>query len=305
MIRSSSSPRNHIRSGFTLIELLVVIAIIAILAAILFPVFQKVRENARAISCESNEKQLGLGILQYVNDNDEKYPSAWTETASYIEFSGGTAQYPLTTWPVKILPYIKATGVYFCPDDSTAGQTSRAGSYAGVSISYAVNADFNFFPPTYSAPNVRLIGVMGIDQRNGTVGDTNPAGQSDSAINRSSETIMLTEKFDTDTNAVDVVAGNASGGNYTNIGQEGAFTGFTFAGGSSALIPNGTLPAAAYPNGPNGGVSAHHGGSARANFLFVDGHVKSMIPSATNPNPNANLDSNGFSKDNMWIAVRQ
>ena len=64
-----------IRSGFTLIELLVVIAIIAILAAILFPVFAKAREKARQISCLSNEKQLGLGFLQYAQDNDELLPS--------------------------------------------------------------------------------------------------------------------------------------------------------------------------------------------------------------------------------------
>jgi prepilin-type N-terminal cleavage/methylation domain-containing protein len=62
--------------GFTLIELLVVIAIIAILAAILFPVFAKVREKARQTTCTSNEKQIGLGILQYVQDYDETYPLA-------------------------------------------------------------------------------------------------------------------------------------------------------------------------------------------------------------------------------------
>ena len=62
------------RSGFTLIELLVVIAIIAILAAILFPVFAQAREKARQISCVSNEKQLALGIIQYVQDYDETYP---------------------------------------------------------------------------------------------------------------------------------------------------------------------------------------------------------------------------------------
>jgi len=65
---------NTTKRGFTLIELLVVIAIIAILAAILFPVFAKVREKARQTSCLSNEKQLGLAITQYVQDYDEKLP---------------------------------------------------------------------------------------------------------------------------------------------------------------------------------------------------------------------------------------
>ena len=65
------------RRGFTLIELLVVIAIIAILAAILFPVFARARENARRSSCLSNMKQIGLGMMQYSQDNDERYPPNW------------------------------------------------------------------------------------------------------------------------------------------------------------------------------------------------------------------------------------
>src|SRR5215216_4432933 len=68
------------RRGFTLIELLVVIAIIAILAAILFPVFARARENARRTSCLSNLKQLSLGIMQYTQDYDERLPQAMYDT---------------------------------------------------------------------------------------------------------------------------------------------------------------------------------------------------------------------------------
>ncbi len=83
--------------GFTLIELLVVIAIIAILAAILFPVFAKAREKARQITCLSNEKQMGLGILQYVQDFDEAFPQG-----QYLD----AASNPLD-WQNAIFPYIK------------------------------------------------------------------------------------------------------------------------------------------------------------------------------------------------------
>ena len=78
----SFAVRNHAKKGFTLIELLVVIAIIAILAAILFPVFQKVRENARRASCQSNMKQLGLAFIQYTQDSDEKMPPGYWNSAS-------------------------------------------------------------------------------------------------------------------------------------------------------------------------------------------------------------------------------
>ena len=82
--------------GFTLIELLVVIAIIAILAAVLFPVFAKVREKARQTVCLSNEKQIGLGFMQYVEDYDEVFPMAYNDNCG----AGGTI------WPYEILSLI-------------------------------------------------------------------------------------------------------------------------------------------------------------------------------------------------------
>ena len=71
--------------GFTLIEILVAIAMIAILAAILFPVFAQAREKARQITCLSNQKQLGLGFLQYNQDNDEAFPIGLSNTAAQTE----------------------------------------------------------------------------------------------------------------------------------------------------------------------------------------------------------------------------
>jgi prepilin-type N-terminal cleavage/methylation domain-containing protein len=99
------------RAAFTLIELLVVIAIIAILAAILFPVFAQARERARQISCVSNMKQLGLAVMMYAQDYDETYPL----TANY-----GVAPDP-TIWPEALQPYIKNQGVFNCPSASGAG----------------------------------------------------------------------------------------------------------------------------------------------------------------------------------------
>lgn len=122
--------------GFTLIELLVVIAIIAILAAILFPVFAKVREKARQTSCVSNLKQIGLALAQYTQDNEETLPYARID---------GLTNGPIP-WHAAIYPYVKSTQVFKCPDNpatSNITNTPNAATGApGIPVSYvAVGGD--------------------------------------------------------------------------------------------------------------------------------------------------------------------
>ncbi|MGC9318959.1 MAG: DUF1559 domain-containing protein [Armatimonadota bacterium] len=103
------------RRGFTLIELLVVIAIIAILAAILFPVFARAREKARQASCTSNLKQLSLGLLMYMQDYDQRF----VRTSANDMNAWAAADNPYSVWYRAIMPYVKNEQLYECPSDST------------------------------------------------------------------------------------------------------------------------------------------------------------------------------------------
>lgn len=130
------------KRGFTLIELLVVIAIIALLAAILFPVFARARENARKSSCANNLKQIGLGFQQYSQDYDERMTQAW--------YNPGGAGYPGTwRWMDCIYPYVKSEQLFTCPSATGASArylyrnpTGATGTVGGPFGSYGYNVAY-------------------------------------------------------------------------------------------------------------------------------------------------------------------
>lgn len=135
------------KSGFTLIELLVVIAIIAILAAILFPVFAQAREKARAISCLSNIKQITLAGMMYAQDYDEtlnspafKSPGCGATPSQYSNFWWGGGW---VTWPELQIPYVKSAALFTCPDRSSS-------PYFGFSIN--VNSSNDDYPGAPTPP---------------------------------------------------------------------------------------------------------------------------------------------------------
>ena len=228
------------RRGFTLIELLVVIAIIAILAAILFPVFAKVREKARQTSCASNLKQIGLAFMQYEQDNDEKMivnDDLWGQG-----------------WAGKIYSYVKSGGVYGCPDDPTS---PSQGMYK---VSYAMNANVWAGNTYFGQPTAGSLASQGSPSNTVLLFEI----QNQSSTGYGVPGVDVTNFME---GASSTGTGSISGG----CGGPGPTGNYCHAKYATGNIGGYQL------TNVNGALGVHTDG---ANYLACDGHVKWLRPGA-------------------------
>ena len=272
------------RKGFTLIELLVVIAIIAILAAILFPVFAQARAKARQTSCLSNEKQLGLGCLMYSQDFDEVLVMGWNSTAPGILRSDGSVYRTWFPWTASIQPYIKNVDVLVCPDNpynsflSAANATARKEIYSPYGYNYGYLGDFAGADPAVPANYLwNPISQAGVNRPASTVMIVDGMGPNwaDATKNGSVYVQPIGPVVEPpDANLSDHAFFGSGWGNQTDYTQYYDYPGY-------------------------GGVSFRHSGSGfkantlpdgGANTCFVDGHVKFFraggLAAGTNYQPN-------------------
>jgi len=242
-------------SAFTLIELLVVIAIIAILAAILFPVFGRARENARRSSCQSNLKQIGLGMMQYSQDYDELMVMAWYGTNGFQE-SDKTTKYK---WMDAVFPYIKSEQLFTCPSFAASGDAIPAGGGSNLGHTDSTNAastgtyiQAKNLPGTMSN---QYYGSYGISTA--YFGEAAHAGPSNNGSN------MPVAMASVAAVATTVWVGDGNGA-------------YNFSWGSQASQPvvTGTPKRLGEYDYVNGCLVERH--IETTNVLFVDGHVKAM-----------------------------
>jgi prepilin-type N-terminal cleavage/methylation domain-containing protein/prepilin-type processing-associated H-X9-DG protein len=279
----------RIRRGFTLIELLVVIAIISILAAILFPVFARARENARKTSCLSNMKQMGLGLEQYKQDYDQVYPMA------YFYKNGSTSANGYYHWSGTIQPYVKSHQLFVCPSHSGGGHepTNPTMDTQAPRLSYIANE--------LVMPRMKFAGIPDMNVVN------------DSSIDAPGEVIMVAEIADHLNNLAGTspsggaaankshrpTAGVSEGGTSTEYDAENG-TGALYATPASVAVDAIENPAVGKPHIMYASHKRHLDG---ANYLFTDGHAKWMRLEQT-LNPNAFLwGKKAYSAGNRVVTV--
>lgn len=255
------------RSGFTLIELLVVIAIIAILAAILFPVFAQAREKARQTSCLSNVKQIGIGFQMYSQDYDETMPAAFAISSP---INGGTRGE--IDFEHQIYPYIKNWNIFACPSDATqlnVGSGTVGDFFDGSMIRGQYRRSYGYV----SAINTNQRAAQGQGQPDPNTGMSEwQRGKSLAAFDAPAETIAVTEQWGTtDGYSNSFVVGTPWGSMFTNCDT------WKLAGRKKKADGSPLNPGDAGPAGCDGDYSRNvpmKGHSEQGNYMFTDGHAK-------------------------------
>ena len=256
------------RSAFTLIELLVVIAIIAILAAILFPVFAKAREKARQTMCLSNGKQLGLGLMMYVQDNDEIMPPSLKKQPS---INGGAAAgdyWCREPYDAQIRSYTKSDGVYACPSNGASLSVPGAGNPPMWDGSYITGPKSRTWE--YVA-EIETVQAGGRDANTGlstsmydTTTSPEPMGHSIAQIDMPADTIALTENW------------NPGDKNYMASPWGSTFIECNYGNFPGRKYPS-SNPVDQLPGSCSAGDSNFVPGDGHTGFfnvIYADGHVK-------------------------------